>query len=217
MEVEMKMVKSLLLGTAAGLVAVAGAQAADMPVKAAPVQYVKICTLYGDGFYYIPGTDICLKVGGYVRGEYAWNAGASQTNGPFQGGAAQQGYKERFSGEDWNMRTRAYAWFDSRQQTEYGTLRTYLQLGVNYDSPAVTSTNFNANRAFIQFAGFTVGTAQSFFDFYQSPASSFFAPPASNTGNRGWKVFAYTAQYGNGFSATFSFEEPRNFSTVTPQ
>ena len=61
----MKMVKSLLLGTAAGLVAVAGAQAADMPVKAAPVQYVKICSLYGDGFYYIPGTDTCLKMGGY--------------------------------------------------------------------------------------------------------------------------------------------------------
>src|SRR5262249_41354854 len=92
-----------------------------------------------------------------------------------------------------------------------------LQIGVNYDSPAVTSTNFNANRAFIQFAGFTVGTAQSFFDFYQSPASSYFAPPASNTGDRGWKVFAYTVQYGNGFSATLSFEEPRNFSTVTPQ
>jgi len=102
-----------------------------MPVKAAPVQYVKICSLYGDGFYYIPGTDLCLKVGGYVRGEYAWNAGASQTNGPFQGGVAQQGYKDRFDGEDWNMRTRAYAWFDSRQQTEYGTLRTYLQMGVN--------------------------------------------------------------------------------------
>ena len=67
MEVEMKMVKSLLLGTAAGLVAVAGAQAADMPVKAAPVQYVKICSLYGDGFYYIPGTDTCLKLGGYLR------------------------------------------------------------------------------------------------------------------------------------------------------
>src|SRR5262249_26233122 len=79
------------------------------------------------------------------------------------------------------------------------------------------TTSFNANRAFIQFAGFTVGTAQSFFDFYQSPASSYFAPPASNTGDRGWKVFAYTVQYGNGFSATFSFEEPRNFSTVTPQ
>jgi hypothetical protein len=216
MEVEMKMVKSLLLGTAAGLVAVAGAQAADMPVKAAPVQYVKICSLYGDGFYYIPGTDICLKVGGYVRGEYAWNAGASQTNGPFQGGVAQQGYKDRFDGEDWNMRTRAYAWFDSRQQTEYGTLRTYLQLGVNYDSPQVTATTFNANRAFIQFAGFTIGTAQSFFDFYSSPASAYWGALASDTGDGGWKVFAYTLQFGNGISTTFSIEEPRNFGTAVP-
>ena len=57
----MKMVKSLLLGSAAGVVAVAGAQAADLPVKAKPVQYVKICTLYGDGFYYIPGSDTCIK------------------------------------------------------------------------------------------------------------------------------------------------------------
>src|SRR5665647_2763532 len=53
---KMKMVKSLLLGTAAGLVAMTGAQAADLPVKAKPVQYVKICSLYGAGFYYIPGT-----------------------------------------------------------------------------------------------------------------------------------------------------------------
>ena len=62
----MKMVKSLLLGSAAGLVAMTGAQAADLPVKAKPVQYVKICSLYGAGFYYIPGTDTCLKIGGFV-------------------------------------------------------------------------------------------------------------------------------------------------------
>ncbi len=61
------MVKSLLLGTAAGLVAMTGAQAADLPVKAKPVQYVKICSLYGAGFYYIPGTDTCIKIGGFVR------------------------------------------------------------------------------------------------------------------------------------------------------
>ena len=60
----MKMVKSLLLGSAAGLIAVAGAQAADLPVKAKPVQYVKICTLYGDGFYYIPGSDTCIRFSG---------------------------------------------------------------------------------------------------------------------------------------------------------
>jgi hypothetical protein len=172
---------------------------------------VKICSLYGDGFYYIPGTDICLKIGGYVRGEYAYNYGNSMANGPFAGTAA--GSKDRFDGQDFTMRTRAYAWFDSRQQTEYGTLRSYLQIGVNYDSPQGTTTNFNANRAFIQFAGFTIGTAQSFYDFYSSPASSFFGPNSSDTGDPGWKVFAYTAQYGNGFSATFSFEEPRSANT----
>ena len=73
----MKMVKSLLLGTAAGLLAVAGAQAADMPVKAKPVEYVKICSLYGAGFYYIPGTDTCLKIGGYVRVQTEYNGGSS--------------------------------------------------------------------------------------------------------------------------------------------
>ena len=65
----MKMVKSLLLGSAAGLVAVTAGQAADLPVKAKPVEYVKICSLYGAGFYYMPGTDLCIKIGGWVRAE----------------------------------------------------------------------------------------------------------------------------------------------------
>ncbi|MBN8965804.1 MAG: porin, partial [Rhizobiales bacterium] len=64
----MKMVKSLLLVSAAGfVVAATGAQAADLPVKAKPVEYVKVCSLYGAGFYYVPGTDICMKVGSYIR------------------------------------------------------------------------------------------------------------------------------------------------------
>ena len=75
---KMKMVKSLLLGTAAGFVAIAGAQAADLPVKAKPVQYVKICSLYGAGFYYIPGTDTCLKIGGWVR-QYAYGDNGNMT------------------------------------------------------------------------------------------------------------------------------------------
>ncbi len=65
----MKLVKSLLLGSAAGLIAVGGAQAADLPVKAKAVEYVKICSLYGAGFYYMPGTDTCIKLGGYLRAD----------------------------------------------------------------------------------------------------------------------------------------------------
>ena len=71
----MKMVKSLILGSAAGLVAMSGAQAADLPVKAKAVEYVRICSLYGAGFFYIPGTDTCIKLGGYLRVDTTFNGG----------------------------------------------------------------------------------------------------------------------------------------------
>lgn len=35
--------------------------------SAKPVEYVKVCSLYGAGFYYVPGTDVCVKLGGFVR------------------------------------------------------------------------------------------------------------------------------------------------------
>ena len=53
----MSLTRIFLLGSAASLVAVTGAQAADLPVKAKPVEYVKVCSLYGAGFWYVPGTD----------------------------------------------------------------------------------------------------------------------------------------------------------------
>src|ERR1700712_5141613 len=121
----MKMVKSLLLVSAAGLVAVSGAQAADLPVKAKPVEYVKVCSLYGAGFYYIPGTDICMKVGGYVRYQVNAGTGASISTGPFQT-ANSASFNDRTGVVDVAQRVRAVATFDSRQQTAYGTLRTYM-------------------------------------------------------------------------------------------
>src|SRR5580700_8524155 len=66
----MKLVKSLLLGSAAGIVAVAGAQAADLPTKkAAPAEYVRICDVGGMAGFIIPGSDTCLKISGYITGQ----------------------------------------------------------------------------------------------------------------------------------------------------
>ena len=120
----MKMVKSLLLGSAAGLVAVAGAQAADLPVKAKPVEYVKICSLYGVGFYYIPGTDMCIKIGGWVRAEYGWGQ-----NGNFAWGWANQNLNNRSTNNS-DFRARGYITADARNQTEYGTVRGYIAVGM---------------------------------------------------------------------------------------
>src|SRR5215216_2919297 len=73
LEVRMKLAKSLLLGSAAGLAAVVGAQAADLPsVKAAPVEYVRVCSTYGVGFFYVPGTDSCLRISGRVRADFRY-------------------------------------------------------------------------------------------------------------------------------------------------
>ena len=196
----MKMVKSLLLGSAAGVVAVAGAQAADLPVKAKPVEYVRICSLYGAGYYYIPGTDICLKLGGHVRYQYNWNPGTSVSGGPLNGIG---GLNNRYVEGDQQHRTRAYLTIDTRQQTAYGTLRTYMLIGYNQDSTSgpTTSPTVYMTRGFIQFAGFTFGKATSFFDIFPSASFSYNAGflNVPDTGDAGQMVAAYTAQFENGF------------------
>ena len=64
LEIDMN-IKSLLFGSAAALFVVSGARAADATVVAEPepVEYVRVCDAYGAGFFYIPGTETCLKVG----------------------------------------------------------------------------------------------------------------------------------------------------------
>ncbi len=59
--------KTLFLGTAAAFAVTSGAQAADLALAVEPIDYVKVCDAFGTGYYYIPGTDTCLKIGGYAQ------------------------------------------------------------------------------------------------------------------------------------------------------
>ncbi len=206
----MKMVKSLLLGSAAGLVAVAGAQAADLPVKAKPVQYVKICSLYGVGFYYIPGTDMCIKVGGWARYETGYGY-----NGSFTTEWWNASVSNRFSNDN-NWRVKGTATFDARSPTQYGTVRSYIAIGISNNNTGDNPTAANyANRWFIQWAGFTIGHSTSFYDFYSIGANQYgFAAAGSDSGDGGWDVFAYTMQFGNGFSGSISAEVQRKTGII---
>jgi hypothetical protein len=213
----MKMVKSLLLGSAAALVAAAGAQAADLPVKAKAVEYVKVCSLYGVGYYYIPGTDTCIKVGGYVRWEAGHNV-ANSTNGyPGFGSATNPTGDFTRHISTFNMLARFRLTTDVRTQTEYGTLRSYFSFGLNVlntaNETAVAAPTGSMERAFIQFAGFTAGRADSFFAFYNGAAYGF-VPMAmdGSSGPAGKNVFAYTWQFGNGLSASLSAEDAMAYS-----
>jgi hypothetical protein len=158
----MKMVKSLILGSAAGLVVLGGAQAADLPVKAKAVEYVKICSLYGAGFYYIPGTDTCIKL----------SANASLAGTRY--------------GNSFTWRSREDLDVDTRTATEYGVVRTFFDATFNWTTDAYAGAGTGASvygagapgngssgnvalggvgvyYAFIQFAGFTIGKAISQF------------------------------------------------------
>jgi hypothetical protein len=202
----MKMVKSLLLGSAAGLVAVAGAQAADLPVKAKPVEYVKICSIYGAGFFYIPGTDTCIKIGGWVRAEYALGeTGNSHAQFLAFGG----GRNNRIDSTDTRLRARTVVSLDVRTQTEYGTVRAYNRFGFTTDSTTTSTGALYTERAFIQIAGFTFGKTQSYFDFVGGAVcyGCGYGGHLSQFGAGGTIVAAYSATLGNGFTATIALED----------
>jgi hypothetical protein len=203
----MKMGKRFLLGSAAGLVAVSSPQAADLPVKAKPVEYVKICSLYGEGFYYIPGTDICLKIGGYVQADYGWNrAGSGQQHYTGANGAMDR------SVSPYSSRHRAHFNFDSRTQTAYGTLRTFVTVHIeNRDQGTVT---VSPARAFIQWAGFTIGHTKSFTDVPGTPAGDSFRSlfqnqNISDSAANGTNQIAYTWELGNGMTFSVGADERR--------
>ena len=78
----MNFLKSPLLGSAAAFAAVGAAHAADLPVKkAVPIEYVRVCTAYGAGFFYIPGTETCLRLSGRARFEAGYQTPYSRQFG----------------------------------------------------------------------------------------------------------------------------------------
>jgi hypothetical protein len=222
---------AFFLGSTVSLAAISGAAAADLPVKAKPVEYVRICSLYGAGFYYIPGTDTCIKIGGYVRTEWDHNASGSFT--PYYNGGDANFTRTT---NTLRNRSRFVMSMDVRSQTEYGTLRAYARAGWQWTSQDATvggsqggnsignalaigaaggtgtpSNVVYLDRAMIQFAGFTFGKTVTFFEFFCTGCYSLMSGflHLDNSGS-GTPVAAYTAQFGNGLTATLSIEDYSN-------
>ncbi|WP_375779095.1 porin [Bradyrhizobium sp. ma5] len=226
----MKLAKSLLLGSTAGLFALGGAvQAADLPVKAKAIEYIKICSLYGPGFYYIPGTDTCLKLGGYTRGWYTFNNNGMGINPDYGAGGAGNRFANSYT-----WRARELIDIDTRTATEYGTVRTFAELVFNwtsgtynglgngstvYQSIGGVSAPNNANPgavaggtvgvwfAFIQFAGFTMGEAISQFS---TPWGEYPGNYTELPGSSSWQPvnqFSYTADFGQGVTLSVSAQD----------
>ncbi len=208
-------IKSLLIGSAAALVAVSGARAADAVVmpEPEPVEYVRVCDMYGAGFFYIPGTETCLAISGYVW----YQIGASSAN--------------RFFANS----VRARVNFDARSETEWGMLRGYIRLQGDWDPQNQIGTVFNPagaaigtfnyggdgvvrlDQAYLALGGLVMGYSESFW------ANSMNGGP-SNWGSHSWSglsygyqqrhLVAYRFEGGNGFSGAIALEDDGNSNYI---
>ncbi|WFU14567.1 porin [Bradyrhizobium sp. CB3481] len=212
----MKLTKSLILSSAA-MFAGGGAQAADLPVKAKAIEYVKVCTLYGAGFWYVPGTDTCIKLGGHLRASTTING--RNHNGPFWNGNGGQHnrYADRFT-----ARSRMALTVDTRTATEYGVVRTFGQIDFDFDDPDNTASfsgfpfgsSVYMENLFIQFAGFTFGKSASAYatPWHGYPGNLSSSLLGGHDTVTGVNNIQYTAQFGNGVSGTIGLDSPMYYN-----
>jgi hypothetical protein len=220
---------NFILGSAAVLMTACGAEAADLPVKAKAVEYVRICSLYGAGFWFIPGTDTCIKLGGYLRVDTTFNGG-TQGAPAWNGDLGQQNrYRDYYS-----SRSRMAFTVDTRTASEYGVVRTFLQADIQFSTQGNNTVNPNAftgapatgttgsllngvgeghvavESVFIQFAGFTFGKSVSAFstpwNSFPGNISSFLIGGHDST--TGINNIQYTKEFGQGVSASIGLDDP---------
>jgi opacity protein-like surface antigen len=201
-------IKSLLLGSAAALAAVSGAQAADAIVAAEPepMEYVRVCDAFGTGYFYIPGSETCLKIGGRVRFDATYGDVYSPNN------------------DGTYTNTRAEIYLDSASDTEWGALKTSIVARFDYDPHNDSSnggdfedaTRTRLMQATIELGGFTVGLTDSFYESFLDYAGDVENDDVINYGPSEVNMVGYTYEAGNGFSAFVSLEDDGENDDDTP-
>jgi hypothetical protein len=216
-------IKSLILGSAISALAVTGAKAADAIVFAEPepVEYVRVCDVYGAGFFYIPGTETCLRVSGYVYHQF----GATSWNDI--GDTASWSGTTGTRSDSFTSRTRGRVNFDARSETQYGTLRSYVRfqsdMTENGHNAANTSSDGSAvvDQAWLSLGGFLVGYTNS--AFYTSnlvgslTTGTGFADDTVAYSDHQRQMIQYNFKGSNGFFGVVSIEnDPDDGSNYMP-
>ena len=151
--------RSALIGTAAVVLASNASQAADLAIAVEPIDYVKICDAFGVGYWYIPGTDTCLKIGGYVQldvwfydddrvGDYAniaqqLTGSTTDPSDPLSstsGAVAGYLYAQDDYSQSWEMKTEAGAEWNSRSMSDLGVIATSMNFVVTSDNNSLDGT-----------------------------------------------------------------------------
>lgn len=137
--------KKILMAASASAVTFS-AQAADAVISAGPEQfeYVRVCDAFGKGYFFIPGTETCLKLEGFVR---------FQVNvGPNANGVS-----------DYDAFTRGQLQFTAKSDTEYGPLTSVMTLKA-IAGKYLESESARLESAYMDVAGFRAGLFYGWWD-----------------------------------------------------
>ena len=207
-------IKSLLIGSAAALVATSAAQAADVIIaEPEPVEYVEVCDVAGAGYFYIPGSRTCIQFSGLVRHELQFG----ENDNPIDGGA--------FNGERDGIDSLVRAELSVRTftETELGDLTSFIRLRSNdinddaqapvlneetgqFDFEGVSDNGSTfVQDATIGLGGLLMGMSDTLFD-------GGIAGEFDSLGGDRVHFIRYTADLG-AFSAALSLEAERNFDS----
>lgn len=164
--------------------------AADLPPEPLAVSYVGTCSAVGDGYYLIPGTTTCIHVYGRVRAEYQTFLSTGELTVPYRNLPSM------------NWLARGYIHLDSHSDTEFGALTTafkgyWTENDIGESRPSV-------DYAQIDFAGFTFGRTQSFYDAANYVTWADILTPGQS--DLKTQVAGYTASLRGGLSLTGSIE-----------
>jgi Porin subfamily len=224
----MSLIRSVLLGLAAGIAAVSNAASADLPTrKAGPVEYVRICDIGGITGWVMPGSETCVKLSGFVTGQFyagnlsqqwLWSGNQVTHDGTLAGMKLGLVHGEDVWARDAiGFTARTSTAFDFASNTAYGPLLGHINLfaeaGSGFEAPA---NDAYLNRAYVTWAGITAGKANSFFSLFGCGETW---PCLFSPDRRSWNqpnLMAYTASFSGGFSATLSFESPGTVGASGP-
>ena len=182
--------KCFLLSSVTALVAPTYARAATSLAEPEPAEYARVCDAYGAGFFYIPGSETCLKIGGYLRFD-------AHTGGD------SYGFKDR---DSYFVRSRADLTFDMRNETEFGTLRSFIELRYNYDN-GENARAVQLNNAYVELGGFRVGASDSRFGSWTGYLGKFVDDDVIQDAHDVTNQVSYTFAVGDGFSAFIGAEQ----------
>jgi hypothetical protein len=182
--------KTLLLSTATAFTVAGGAQAADLYV-AEPVDYVKVCDAFGVGYWYIPGTDTCLKIGGYVRFDINLHSDTVSIASGHSGA--------------WDFVSKGYVSVTAQSMTDYGPMTGFVAINGAFGDPS-SSLNANAtiDEVFLSLGPLLAGKTGSTYDYgggYTYDGSSLDSDTAQNQIRLSWAM--------NGFGLMFGIEDSR--------